>query len=153
VTISHVGSRIPAHCSALGKAILAQLPDDEVGRRVAGNLQRRMTQRSIGTMDELLADLAETRDRGYALEVGESILGRCCIAVPVPLAEHSREVAGISVSFAGEDPRSPVGEEILEHIRFAAGRLRREAAARTLVDQLQTGSESDVSWPSMPSPG
>jgi DNA-binding IclR family transcriptional regulator len=140
VTISHVGARIPAHCSALGKAILSQLSDQEVIARFGENLEP-MTQRSIRTRAELLADLEKTRERGYAIELGESILGRCCIATYVPLAQDSDEYAGVSLSFAGED-YAAIDDGQLEMLLLTAQRLQREAAARSLIGQLESGSGS-----------
>jgi DNA-binding IclR family transcriptional regulator len=142
VTISHVGARIPAHCSALGKAILSQLADEEIVARFSETLSP-MTQRSIATRADLLADLDKTRERGYAIELGESILGRCCIATWVPLAQQSDEYAGVSLSFAGENYEA-ASDGQLEMLLVTAQRLQREAAARSLIGQLESGSRSDL---------
>jgi len=79
VTISHVGRRLPANCTALGKALLAMLDDGEVSRLHQGELPT-LTLHSIATPEELLEDLAATRQRGYAIEKNEVLVGRACIA-------------------------------------------------------------------------
>jgi DNA-binding IclR family transcriptional regulator len=78
-----VGKRIPAHAASLGKAILAQRPDEEVRRILDWPLER-LTPYTLATEEELFADLKATRDRGYAVEFQESDLGLGCVAVTVP---------------------------------------------------------------------
>ena len=81
LTLSHVGGRVPATCTSLGKAILAQLPQTEVKALVPKPLPR-LTSQSIGTLTALAADLAATRQRGWAFDDGEAVLGRSCIERP-----------------------------------------------------------------------
>jgi DNA-binding IclR family transcriptional regulator len=77
-----VGSRVPAYCSAMGKAILASLSTGEVGRR----LPRRLTPFTRHTITErraLLEQLALVRRRGFAMDDEEFMEGVRCVAVPV----------------------------------------------------------------------
>jgi IclR family transcriptional regulator, acetate operon repressor len=69
---SRVGIRMPAHCTAAGKAILAELPPDDLrGRYPDGRLDR-MTPRSLQSLSRLEAELARVRERGYATNFAES---------------------------------------------------------------------------------
>src|SRR6266498_4707625 len=70
---SRIGASLPLHCTAIGKAILAALPDDEV-RRIAARtgLPRRMPH-TLTTTDTLLANLASVRARGWALDDEENV--------------------------------------------------------------------------------
>lgn len=92
VSVTHAGGRLPASCCALGKALLALRPDDEVAARALRGLVR-LTPRSIGDLPTLLAELAETRRRGYAVDEEEAVTGRCCVAASVVLPGFDEPVA------------------------------------------------------------
>lgn len=68
---SRVGVRLPAHCTAAGKAMLAQLPTEEIRRRFPPRLEARTT-RSLTRRDALEAELEQVRRAGYATNFGES---------------------------------------------------------------------------------
>ncbi|MFH0518266.1 IclR family transcriptional regulator [Streptomyces sp. M41] len=70
-TISRVGRRLPAHAGALGKALLAERPDDDLPE----GPYRALTPNSRTTRDSLTADLAEVRARGYSIDREEAVLG------------------------------------------------------------------------------
>jgi IclR family transcriptional regulator, blcABC operon repressor len=81
---SQIGRRLPASCTATGKAALASLDDRELGRRLEGVTSLPMlTPRSHSTVESLLADLATVRDRGYAMDDEEKVEGVVCFGVSV----------------------------------------------------------------------
>ncbi len=69
---SRVGSRLPAHCTAGGKVLLAELSDDQIRELYRDEELEQLTPRSVGTVAALLARVDETRRHGYALNDGES---------------------------------------------------------------------------------
>jgi DNA-binding IclR family transcriptional regulator len=75
-----VGGRQPAHCTAVGKAILAYC-DAQQDTQV--DLQVRKTRYSISTSSQLAVELAKVRAHGVAHEREESILGFGCVAAPI----------------------------------------------------------------------
>ncbi|MCO5066170.1 MAG: IclR family transcriptional regulator [Rhizobiaceae bacterium] len=77
------GKTAPAHCSSLGKAILAHLPPVEVERILCAEPLIASTPNSITTAIKLHEELAETRGRGYALDRQEHEIGSCCVAAPI----------------------------------------------------------------------
>lgn len=91
------GTRAQMHASGIGKALLAELPGDEVERL----LQRRgLTGFTPSTLTEpqaLFADLRRTRERGWALDDEEHHLGMRCVAAAI-FNPYGEAVAGISVS-------------------------------------------------------
>ncbi|MEQ4716576.1 IclR family transcriptional regulator [Nonomuraea sp. B19D2] len=94
---SRVGARIPAHTTALGKALLAGLDDAEVRRRFEGVAFTRFTDHTIGSIEELVTELTSVRRLGYATDRGEYTPGIFCVGVPV--RDHTGRVrAGMSVS-------------------------------------------------------
>lgn len=72
----------PAHATALGKAVLASLPEAELARRYPnGKLPPAATSVAIADMETLQAELEETRRRGFAVNWDESAEGVSAIAV------------------------------------------------------------------------
>jgi IclR family transcriptional regulator, acetate operon repressor len=92
---TEVGRRLPMHSTGVGKALLAQLPSEEVRAIVARTGLPGATPNTITDLDALLAALERTREQGYALDEGEQEVGVSCIAVGVPDAPT---LAAISVS-------------------------------------------------------
>ena len=87
---TRVGGRQPAHCTAVGKAILAYCDEDaEV------DLQARKTKYSIATSSQLAAELAKVRAHGVAFEREESLPGFGCVAAPI--GSPGEAVAAVSV--------------------------------------------------------
>lgn len=80
--LAAVGSRTPAAVTGLGKAMLASLRDDDLDARLSmiADLPRR-TVRSHRTVDELYVDLMQVRDRGYAIDDEQGVVGVTCVAV------------------------------------------------------------------------
>jgi IclR family KDG regulon transcriptional repressor len=95
--VSQVGIRLPAHLTAVGKALLAQLSTEEMLRRYEGKSLAVLTDNSIRNLSELLDELAVTRDRGYAVDNEESNLGVQCVACAIRDAQ-GLPVAAISVT-------------------------------------------------------
>ncbi|TFD51120.1 IclR family transcriptional regulator [Cryobacterium sp. Hh7] len=81
---TEVGRRAHTHATGVGKAILAQLSDDAVRAIVARAGMPTPTTMSIGSVNDLLADLARIRERGYSIDDGEQEIGVRCFAMAVP---------------------------------------------------------------------
>lgn len=95
--VSAAGRKLPAHCTSVGKMLLASLPQTELESRLAGRELVAMTQNSITEPDALLAALADIRERGVAAEHRESNPDVSCVAAPVrDSAGHV--VAALSIS-------------------------------------------------------
>ncbi|MGW8762635.1 IclR family transcriptional regulator [Streptomyces sp. NPDC055815] len=95
--VSAAGRRLPAHCTAVGKMLLAALPQDELDERLEGRELLAMTPRSLTDPDALRAALAEIRILGVAVEQQESNPDVSCVAAPVR-NRSGRIVAALSVS-------------------------------------------------------
>ena len=94
--LARVGGRLPAHATALGKAMLAFSPPNEVERIAYGGLERR-TPNTITEPSSLLHELADVRRTGIATEHEECATGRTCTASPI-LGHGGMPVAAISVT-------------------------------------------------------
>ncbi|MBB4935248.1 DNA-binding IclR family transcriptional regulator [Lipingzhangella halophila] len=105
ILASQIGRPLPATTTATGKAILAELADEDVGARLAEQAPLpRMTPQSITEPAALRADLATTRERGYAVDDSETVEGLLCLAMTVPGTFGTGQPA--AVSFTGLDTRS-----------------------------------------------
>lgn len=76
-------TRLPPYCTALGKALLAFLPEDDLNAYLAQAELIRYTANTIVDKDELLRELRETRARGYSLNREEHLLARTGIGAPI----------------------------------------------------------------------
>lgn len=82
--ISSIGSRLPAHATGLGKALLAARDDETVRGLLGSPPYPALTARTVRTWESLQAELAEVRARGYAIDDGEAGDGLRCFGVVVP---------------------------------------------------------------------
>ena len=80
---SNVGLRLPAYCSAAGRAILASRSDKEVSEHLKGIKRERLTPHTKTRLEDLLAEIARVRSQGYSVSDEELELGLRSIAVPV----------------------------------------------------------------------
>jgi len=121
---SHLGRRELPHCTALGKAILSQLPEEHVRRiiRRAGLPPR--TARTITDFDDLLAELNVTRTRGYSVDDEEDSVGVFCIGAPV--VDHRGDcIAALSVTDARLASTREALAELAVAVRVSASELSR----------------------------
>lgn len=130
--VSAVGKRLPAHCTAVGKALLAGLADDEVVRRYANITEWvRMTPNTIASVEDLLAELAAVRVRGLAFDNCESNVDVQCVAAPVRDAGGG-VVAGLSISVPVHRAERLTGE-IADCAREAAQTLSTRLGYRAMT--------------------
>ena len=100
------GTLSPMHASGIGKVLLAEMDGDRLRRLLAEKELASFTEHTIVDPDDLVAELAKIRSRGYSIDGEEKNLGMRCIAAPVFDVNHEA-VAGISVS----GPTSRVGTD------------------------------------------
>lgn len=91
----------PLHCTSIGKALLATLDDEAVMKILKRTGMPRATEFSIMDQQELVEDLRATRQRGYAIDRQEAVLGVCCVGAPVR-DFTGRPIASISLSTVRE---------------------------------------------------
>jgi IclR family pca regulon transcriptional regulator len=88
------------HCSGLGKAIMAYLPEDEMLSIVERVHSIKRTEKSITDKDALLEDLRKTKERGYAINDEEYVIGGITIATPFFSPDRGRPVGAVSFDFS-----------------------------------------------------
>lgn len=78
------GTRVPVHCSASGKLLLAHLPAAQRNALLDGLPMARHTATTLTSSDALEAEFRRIRKDGYAVDAEEFVEGLVCVAVPVP---------------------------------------------------------------------
>ncbi|AZR74478.1 hypothetical protein BBF96_14445 [Anoxybacter fermentans] len=92
-----IGKRAPLHCTAVGKAIMAYLSEDEFDYIVKEKGLKKYTKNTITDVEELKKELEKIRQQGYAVDNNEHEDGVCCVASPI--RNHTGKViASLSVS-------------------------------------------------------
>jgi IclR family acetate operon transcriptional repressor len=124
--ISRPGGRVKLHCSGVGKAMLACMPDADVTRILQAHGLPRMTPRTLDTPRKLRADLAGIRERGFSIDDEEHAIGLRCVAAVIR-DEDGLPLAAISLS----GPLARIGDAAL----IASGQLV-AAAADAVTAQL-----------------
>ncbi len=93
---NHIGLRLPIHCTAIGKAQIAYLTEEELEKLGILDNMERFTPNTIVNKVEFIKHIKEVAKRGYALNNEEYNLGVKCVAVPIR-DYTGRVVGGISV--------------------------------------------------------
>jgi DNA-binding IclR family transcriptional regulator len=138
--VSHLGTRLPAHITGLGKALLSQLTEQEVEELYGGTQLTQAATNSHASLESLLDDLRQIRERGWAHDNEEAADGLQCVASPI-LNGSGECVAAVSI--AAPSQRMPecrlrqLGDVILEaalEISTLLGYRRSSANIDTLPD-------------------
>ena len=123
--VSAVGKRLPAHTTAVGKALLGSLAPDELASRYQGVELVRLTDSTVTSLPELTEQLARAAASGVWLDRGESTPGVNCYAAPIR-DRRDEDIAAVSISVIDRagDPRRP------EHYAQSVVRAASEISTR-----------------------
>jgi DNA-binding IclR family transcriptional regulator len=92
-----VGLRLPAHCTASGKAFLSLLPEKRITEIFGKGPLEPMTSNSMTSVPDLLEELSLSRTRGYSVDDEEASIGMFCLGAPVRGAS-GEPIAAVSVT-------------------------------------------------------
>src|SRR5690606_2675990 len=106
---SHIGNRSPVYCTGVGKAALSLLTDEEIINRLCNVEFYNFTPSTITSVESLLVDITDIRERGFAYDLEEHEEGICCVAAPLVNLDN-RQLAAISVT----GPAFRVSQNILD---------------------------------------
>jgi IclR family transcriptional regulator, KDG regulon repressor len=94
---SRLGASVPLYCTGVGKVMLAYMPADEQDRVLSQLDLKRLTPNTVGSIQELKAELYRVRKNGYASDLEEHELHIRCVAAPI--WDHSGIVqSGVSIT-------------------------------------------------------
>ncbi len=92
-----IGAAVPAHSTALGKALLAKMPPDELADWLDHHRFEALTHETLMTPDAIRADIEQTIARGYAMEREEYHVGITCVAAAVT-NHRGQPIAAVSLT-------------------------------------------------------
>jgi len=121
---SELGKRAPAHCTAMGKVLLAHLPEEELDRIIAMRGLTRYTSNTIVEVDQLKDHLRRVAAQGYAVDDTEHEEAIRCVAAPVR-NYRGEVVAALSVSGPAVRLTRERIEEVAQMVRATAMRISR----------------------------
>jgi len=122
---SRIGAAVPLHCTAVGKAILAYMPEDELTKVLPQIEFNRRTANSIGNGQELRTHLQKVRRNGYAFDLEENEPHIRCVAAPI--WDHAGAV-NASLSITGPAVRMSLARlrELAPMVQKAGWKISRE---------------------------
>ncbi len=129
------GSRVPIHCTSMGKLLLSSLPKRRREELIGRAQLHRYTENTITELEPLRKELDEIRKRGYSIDNQEFLAGVVCLAVPL-LDENGAVCAALAVS--APQARMPIAAAI-EHLPAL------EEAAKELATHLLPSSRGEES--------
>lgn len=106
-----VGSRLPAYCSALGRVLLAALPDTEIESYLESFTPKQLTPHTLTDPAVIRQAIFDARMTGYSLSDSEVEMGLCSIAVPIVNAQ-GKTVAALNATAPSVRAQ---GKEMSEH--------------------------------------
>ncbi len=121
----HAGSRVPAHCSASGKVLLAQMQPAQRRRLLGVAPLERYTGATMTDMAQLEQDLRSVRSQGFALDNEEFLPGLLCIAVLVPRRDSGLSNLCIAVQAPVIRLDADRARALLPHLQAAADAISR----------------------------
>jgi IclR family transcriptional regulator, KDG regulon repressor len=125
---SRIGARLPAHCTAVGKVLLAY--DPAAATEALSTPLHRLTHHSICDADELAAELVRVRRDGVAVDHEESQPGLACVAAPV-MGRYGRPLAAMSVCAPAGIDMQPLTTSLRRVCASASQAMSRSGLARS----------------------
>jgi DNA-binding IclR family transcriptional regulator len=124
-----IGYRHYVHCSALGKSLIAPLPDAAIVKILKSRGMPALSPNTITSPQKLVSDICLVRERGYAIDNEEGAVGVCCIAVP--LYNHQGQVIA-AISLSGISPyfTEQTIPQIVANLQDGAGEISRQLGWR-----------------------
>jgi DNA-binding IclR family transcriptional regulator len=119
-----VGDQAPLHCTSVGKATLAFLPEEEVEAIMARAGMTVFTEKTISSLDTLKDDLVKTRKRGYSIDCEEHEANTFCIGAPI-LDRRGRVIGACSLSGTSPDIITDRLEDLSTHVMHTAQEISR----------------------------
>jgi DNA-binding IclR family transcriptional regulator len=137
---AQVGAQDPLHSTALGKALLAHMPESKWSAYL-GNRMQRFTENTITDRGQLMKQLREIKESGIAFDRGENEEGALCLAVPL-FAEAKVPIAALSISAPASRLQGTIADSVAAALKASAAaigeRLRPSRLGQTLAKRTGT---------------
>jgi DNA-binding IclR family transcriptional regulator len=123
-SISSVGARLPANCTAIGKALLAWEDLEDLADFLPSPMPK-LTPWSVSDVDQLLKELRDIKEHGVAAERNQAQPGLACVAAPIIV--NGFAIGAVSVSHRAE---KTLNRQVITGLRDTVTRITRDARAR-----------------------
>ncbi|WP_224406081.1 IclR family transcriptional regulator [Afifella sp. IM 167] len=117
------GSRVPLHCTAIGKLVLSQLPEEALTKLLGTLRLARYTDNTVTDQAELRRRLEEISRAGFSIDNQEFMSGVVCVAVPI-FDASGRACAGLAISAPEARMSAERAEEHVAVLRAAAAQMQ-----------------------------
>ena len=128
---SYVGKRAPLHCTALGKVLLAFLPEEERNKILEQKGLPRLTENTITDRNKLEKELSKIQKQGFALDQEENEKDVQCIAAPIR-NYRGRVIAAVSIS----GPAFRIDEKVQNNLKVALIETSKEVSKRLGYNEI-----------------
>lgn len=128
-----IGARLPAYCTSMGRALVANLDDEQRGHWLRTLKPQERTRFTLMDRNTLEKELERVRTQGYAYVEQELEEGLCSVAVPIHNGDGGT-VAALNVGMSFRvGARARALKEVLPALRVAAQRIERHLPARPVT--------------------
>lgn len=140
----NAGRRLPAHCTAIGKAILAFMPERQRYATLSRNLLATYTDKTLTSLPDLEREFSIIRERSYAVDDEELEIGRRSIAAPI--FEHGGQpLAAIAVSGPASEMTLERCHELAAEVLACAALVRPQAHPAQTTHAIRSIAETETS--------
>ena len=136
---SWIGKRMDVHCTALGKALTAYLPEEQVEALVRRRGLLRHNDNTIASLKRLKQELEQVRKQSYSIDDEEEEIGVRCLGAPI-LSANKQALAAISIAGTTDQINADSRDALVAEVKAAAGAIA-AALARALAP---TGISSSI---------
>lgn len=142
---SRIGASVPLHCSAVGKVMLANMPQEEREKILRQLDLKRFTANTVGNLQELRTELYRVEKNGYACDLEEHELHIRCIAAPI--WDHTGGIHA-ALSITAPMVRMPVSRlrQLAPLIQQAGLRISRELGYQAASEAAGTAVRKTAFW-------
>ena len=119
-----IGQQKPLYCTALGKALMLDMDDDEIGLLLAGEEFKSFGPHTHGDLATLIGDMSRCRERGWSRDDQEAEPGTNCVAAPIR-DYRGTIISAISTSWSIEIRPELDAEKVAVHVVKAARDISR----------------------------
>lgn len=140
---SRIGAAVPLYCTAVGKVMLAYMPEEEQERILPEIAIKRLTANTVGNLQELKTELYRVRKNGYACDLEEHEMHIRCMAAPI--WDHNGTVQS-SVSITAPVVRMPVTRlrQLAPLIQSAGLQISRELGYQPPVPSSEKSGNTEM---------
>jgi len=143
---SRMGVRLPAHATAIGKAMLANLTPEEIEATYSGQEFIRYTSNTISDYEKLVEALQSISRKGYSEDKGEFTEGVFCLGMSVGLIP-SGELGAVSISMAKKEAENLDYDSTIKSLAEVRNKITQTYRAKynEVIPTIETASKMSIS--------